>query len=70
LEQGSYLAFLGRLSPEKGPDTAIRLAKTAALPLRIAAKMPHGERRFFSEQLQPMIDGEQVRLNGEVNDYR
>jgi glycosyltransferase involved in cell wall biosynthesis len=67
-EQGSYLAFLGRLSPEKGPHTAIRLAKTAGLPLRIAAKTPRGERRFFAEQLQPMIDGEQVQLIGEVND--
>ena len=68
LEQGSYLAFLGRLAPEKGPHTAIRLAKTAGLPLRIAAKTPRGERRFFTEQVQPMIDGEQVRLIGEVND--
>jgi glycosyltransferase involved in cell wall biosynthesis len=68
LEQGSYLAFLGRLAPEKGPHTAIRLAKTAGLPLRIAAKTPRGERRFFNEQLQPMIDGERVRLIGEVND--
>ena len=68
LEQGSYLAFLGRLSLEKGPHTAIRLAKAAGLPLRIAAKAPRGERRFFTEQLQPMMDGEQVRLIGEVND--
>jgi glycosyltransferase involved in cell wall biosynthesis len=68
LEPGGYLAFLGRLSPEKGPDTAIRLAKAAGLPLRIAAKAPRGERRFFGEELEPLIDGIQVQLVGEVND--
>lgn len=67
-EPGSYLAFLGRLAPEKGPLTAIQLANASGLPLRIAAKIPRGERRFFSEQLEPMIDGTKVRLVGEVND--
>ncbi len=43
-EAGSYLAFLGRLTAEKGPDTAIHLARAAKKPLRIAAKVPRAER--------------------------
>ena len=67
-ETGAYLAFLGRLAPEKGPETAIKLARAAGLPLRIAAKIPRGERGYFKEQLEPLIDGQQVKLSGEVND--
>jgi glycosyltransferase involved in cell wall biosynthesis len=67
-ENGNYLAFLGRLAPEKGPETAIRLARAAGLPLRIAAKIPRGERGYFKQQLEPLIDGEQIKLSGEVND--
>jgi glycosyltransferase involved in cell wall biosynthesis len=68
LEPGSYLAFLGRLTPEKGPEVAIRIARAAGLPLRIAAKVPRGDRRYFKERLEPLIDGDQVQLTGEVND--
>src|SRR3954463_3285683 len=67
-EPGSYLAFLGRLTAEKGPEAAIRIARAAKMPLRIAAKVPRGERGCFKEKLEPQIDGEQVRLTGEVND--
>jgi glycosyltransferase involved in cell wall biosynthesis len=67
-EQGSYLAFLGRLTAEKGPESAIRIARTAGMQLRIAAKLPRGERRYFKERLEPQIDGTQIRLIGEVND--
>jgi glycosyltransferase involved in cell wall biosynthesis len=67
-EPGSYLAFLGRLTPDKGPDAAIRIARAVGMPLQIAAKIPRGETHYFKEQLQPLIDGEQVRLIGEVND--
>ena len=67
-EAGSYLAFLGRLTAEKGPEAAIRIARAAKMPLRIAAKVPRGERGYFKEKLEPQIDGEQVRLTGEVND--
>ena len=63
-----YLAFLGRLTPEKGPEAAIRIAKASEVPLRIAAKLPRGERRFFKESLEPLIDGKHVQLVGEVND--
>ena len=64
----SYLAFLGRLSPDKGPETAIRLALAARMPLRIAAKLPRAERGYFKEQLKPLIDGDQIQIIGEVND--
>ncbi|MBV8521363.1 MAG: glycosyltransferase family 4 protein [Acetobacteraceae bacterium] len=69
-ERGEYLAFLGRLTPEKGPEVAIRIARAANAPLRIAAKVPRGEARYFRETLEPLIDGNQIRLIGEVNDRR
>jgi len=67
-EPGSYLAFLGRLTKEKGPEDAMRIARDAGMPLRIAAKVPKGERGYFKEQLEPKIDGREVQLTGEVND--
>jgi glycosyltransferase involved in cell wall biosynthesis len=68
IEPGSYLGFLGRLSAEKGPEAAIRIARAAQMPLHIAAKVPRGERGYFKERLEPEVDGHQVRLIGEVND--
>lgn len=67
-EQGGYLAFLGRLAAEKGPEAAIRIARAAGMPLRIAAKIPRGNRGYFKEQLEPLVDGDQIRLVGEVDD--
>ncbi len=67
-EPGSYLAFLGRLTAEKGPEPAIRIAHAAGMPLHIAAKLPRGERGYFKERLEPQIDGDQVKLTGEVDD--
>jgi len=67
-KRGSYLAFLGRLTADKGPETAIRIARAAGMPLRIAAKVPRGERTYFKERLEPLIDGTRVQLIGEVND--
>jgi len=67
-EPGKYLAFLGRLTAEKGPEAAIRIARAAGLPLHIAAKVPRGERGYFAKTLEPQIDGHMVRLTGEVND--
>jgi glycosyltransferase involved in cell wall biosynthesis len=63
-----YLAFLGRISPEKGPEVAMRVAKATNMPLRIAAKIPRGERGYFKEHLEPMVDGEQIQLIGEVKE--
>src|SRR6185436_9378089 len=66
--QGTYLAFLGRLTKEKGPEVAIRLARAAGMPLRMAAKIPRSETRYYKECLQPIIDGEQIKLVGELHD--
>jgi glycosyltransferase involved in cell wall biosynthesis len=66
--QGEYLAFLGRLSPEKGPDVAIKWARAAGLPLRIAAKISRGESRFVKDKIEPFLDGQMVQFVGEVND--
>jgi len=67
-ERGSYLAFLGRLTAEKGPEAAIRIAHAAEMPLHIAAKVPRGERGYFKERLEPQVDGKRIQLTGEVND--
>jgi len=67
--EGEYLAFLGRLSPEKGPHIAIKWARSAGLPLRIAAKIPRDESRFFKDQIEPLVDGQKVEFVGEVNDH-
>lgn len=69
-EQGSYLAFLGRLTVEKGPEDAMRIAQAVGMPLRIAAKIPRAETAYFKRQLQPHIDGERVTLVGEVDDAK
>ncbi len=67
---GSYLAFLGRLAAEKGPEDAIRIARAAGKPLRIAAKIPRAETAYFKKRLEPHIDGEKVQLVGEVDEAR
>ena len=67
-EPGTYLAFLGRLTREKGPEVAIRLARATGMRLRMAAKIPRAESRYYKERLQPIVDGEQVKLVGELND--
>jgi glycosyltransferase involved in cell wall biosynthesis len=67
-KRGSYLAFLGRLAPDKGPEAAIRIARAAGMPLKIAAKVPRSERTYFEQRLKRQIDGTSVRYIGEVND--
>lgn len=69
-EPGSYLAFLGRLTADKGPEDAIRIANAARMPLRIAAKIPRAETAYFKKQLEPHVDGEKIQLVGEVDDAK
>jgi glycosyltransferase involved in cell wall biosynthesis len=68
LQPDNYLAFLGRLTPEKGADIAIRLAKKAELPLRIAAKIPRLQSHYFKDKIEPLVDGARIEFVGEVNE--
>ena len=52
---GGYLAFLGRIAPEKGVDKAILIAERVGLPLRIAAKIDFADRGYFKEQIAPLL---------------
>ena len=63
-----YLAFLGRISPEKGPDTAIRIARAAHLPLRIAAKVDKADQQYFERIICPMLANPGVDFLGEINE--
>ncbi|WP_159015750.1 glycosyltransferase family 4 protein [Cognatiluteimonas profundi] len=65
--QGGYLAFLGRISPEKRPDRAIAIAKAAGLPLRIAAKVDAADRAYFAE-ISPLLDDPSIEFIGEIDD--
>ncbi len=64
----SYLAFLGRISPEKRPDRAIRIARAAGIPLKIAAKVDNADRAYFEAVIKPMLDDPGVELIGEINE--
>ena len=67
-EPGKYLAFLGRLSPEKNPLDSIRIAQEVGLPIVIAGQPQNaGERTYFHDKIEPLIDGEKVRWIGPVN---
>jgi glycosyltransferase involved in cell wall biosynthesis len=68
-EPGRYLAFLGRISPEKRPDRAIAIAKRMGIPLKIAAKVDAADARYFQEKIEPMIVGQDlVEFVGEIGD--
>jgi glycosyltransferase involved in cell wall biosynthesis len=62
-----YLAFLGRMSPEKGPHLAIEIAKRTGWHLKMAGKVDPVDRQFFEEEIKPLIDGEQIEFLGEAN---
>jgi len=63
-----YVAFLGRISPEKRPDRAIRIARTLGIPLKIAAKVDRADEAYFREQIEPMLQAPGVEFIGEINE--
>lgn len=65
--QPPYLAFVGRLSPEKGPEGAIKIARATGLPLKMAGKVDVVDQEYYNETLKPLIDGEQIQYLGEVS---
>jgi glycosyltransferase involved in cell wall biosynthesis len=66
--RGGYLAFLGRISPEKGVDRAIKVAQTLGIPLKIAAKVDRMDEAYFREQIAPLLKGPGVQFIGEINE--
>ncbi len=64
----SYLAFLGRIAPEKGPDKAIRIARACGVPLKIAAKVDRADQVYFDTVIRPMLAEGGVEMIGEIND--
>jgi len=65
-----YLAFLGRISPEKRPDRAIEIAKRAGRPLRIAAKVDRVDQTYFEEKIEPLLHHPLIEFVGEIGDDR
>jgi glycosyltransferase involved in cell wall biosynthesis len=63
-----FLLFLGRISPEKQPDSAIRVARRAGVPLKIAAKVDKVDREYFETTVRPLLDHPLVELIGEVDE--
>jgi glycosyltransferase involved in cell wall biosynthesis len=66
--RGGYVAFLGRISPEKRPDRAIRLARGLGIPLKIAAKVDKVDEDYFRREIEPLLDGPGVEYIGEINE--
>jgi glycosyltransferase involved in cell wall biosynthesis len=67
---GGYLAFLGRISPEKRLDRAIAIAKQSGTPLKIAAKVDAADREYFTREIEPLLDHPLVEFIGEIDDAR
>ena len=65
---GNYLAFLGRISPEKGPDLAIEIARRSAIPLKIAAKIDRADREYFESVIKPLLSTPGVEFIGEISE--
>jgi glycosyltransferase involved in cell wall biosynthesis len=65
---GGYLAFIGRISPEKAPDAAIRIAAKAGMKLKIAAKVDAVDREYFTTCIEPLLKGPDVEYIGEISD--
>lgn len=67
-QSDGYLAFLGRISPEKRPDQAIEIAKRTGLPLRIAAKVDPADQQYYRSEIEPLLDPPLVEFIGEISD--
>jgi glycosyltransferase involved in cell wall biosynthesis len=69
-EKQDFLLWLGRMTAEKGPQRAIRVAKATGRPLVLAGPVQPGQERFFASEVEPHIDGETIRYIGEVGGAR
>jgi glycosyltransferase involved in cell wall biosynthesis len=69
IEPGAYLAFLGRISPEKRVDRAIEIARRTGIPLKIAAKVDVVDEEYFESQIRALLDDSLVEYIGEIGDH-
>ncbi len=67
-EEGSYLAFLGRVSREKRVDRAIEIAKKTGMTLKIAAKVDKADEAYFKEEIEPLLNDPLIELIGEIGE--
>jgi glycosyltransferase involved in cell wall biosynthesis len=68
--RGGYVAFLGRISPEKRPDRAIQIARALGVPLKIAAKVDKADQEYFRSVIEPLLGGPDVEFVGEINELQ
>jgi glycosyltransferase involved in cell wall biosynthesis len=69
--KGNYLAFLGRISPEKRPDRAIEIAAKVGMPLKIAAKIDDADKAYWETVIEPMVKSHpNVEFIGEINEHQ
>jgi len=67
-EPGNYLAFLGRVSPEKGVDHAIEIAKRSGIPLKVAAKVDRADQEYYENHIKPMLEHDLIEFVGEITE--
>jgi glycosyltransferase involved in cell wall biosynthesis len=65
-----YLAFLGRIAPEKAVDRAIRIAQRVGLPLKIAAKVDKVDQAYFESEIEPLLSLPGIEFIGEIGDHQ
>ena len=68
-EDDGYLAFIGRMSPEKRPDRAIEIALHSGLPIRLAAKVDKVDEAYFRERIEPLLRHPDVEFIGEIGEH-
>jgi glycosyltransferase involved in cell wall biosynthesis len=67
--RGDYLAFLGRMSPEKRPDRAIKIALQSGMRLKMAAKIDPVDRDYFDSNIKPLLNDPSIEFIGEIGDH-
>ena len=69
-KEPQYLAFLGRMCPEKRPDLAIEIAAQSGLPLKIAAKIDKADQEYFKTAIEPLLSQAHVEFLGEISEQQ
>ena len=67
-EPQGYLAFLGRIAPEKCPDRAIKIAQACGMPIKLAAKVDVADKVYFEKNIRHLLDAPGVEMVGEISD--